>query len=91
MYLSNNYLLQENIYLSENYDINILYYIYYLQQKITCSILKNENYTKVYQSYTILKAPVSTVVLHHLFIKSPYISFKSTQRKMLKSGTTGGV
>jgi hypothetical protein len=54
------------------------------------------------------KAPVSTVVLHHLFkkvstflsnqlsvkcgrpassfLKSLYISFKSTQRKMLKNG-----
>jgi hypothetical protein len=38
---------------------------------------------------TILKAPVSTVVLHHLFIKIPYISSKSTQCKMLKS-TAGG-
>jgi hypothetical protein len=38
------------------------------------------------QVSNILKAPVSTVVLRHLFTKSPYISFKSIQRKMLKSG-----
>jgi hypothetical protein len=38
--------------------------------------------------YTILKAPVSTVIF---FKKSPYIFFKSTQRKMLKSGGGGGL
>jgi hypothetical protein len=30
------------------------------------------------------KAPVSTVILRHLFKKNPYIFFKSTQRKILK-------
>jgi hypothetical protein len=29
--------------------------------------------------FTILKAPVSTVILRHLFLKSPYVSSKSTR------------
>jgi hypothetical protein len=43
------------------------------------------------QFFTILKALVSTVVLRHLFIKSPYISSKSIQHKILKSDAAGGV
>jgi hypothetical protein len=38
---------------------------------------------------TILKAPVSTVII--FLQKSPYIYLKSTQRKMLKSNEGGGV
>jgi hypothetical protein len=38
----------------------------------------------------ILKTPVSTIVPRHLFTKNPYISSKSTQRKILKSGAEGG-
>jgi hypothetical protein len=58
---------------------------------------KNEGYKsyilgpKEYIYFTILKTSVSTVVLRHLFTKSPYISSKSTQRKMLKSGAGGGL
>jgi hypothetical protein len=40
---------------------------------------------------TILKAPVSTVVCVIFYKKNPYISSKSTQRKILKSDAAGGV